>query len=75
MNKQRRKKLEQLKEQCETLMEKLEDILAEEEEYRENIPENLQSGRRCQIADDSCEALSSAVDSLQETISSIEGCI
>ena len=53
----------------------LEDLQAEEEEYRDSIPENMQESERYEKADEACDNLSSAVDSLEEAISSIEAAI
>ena len=46
-----------------------------QEEYRDNIPENMQESERYEKADEACDNLSSAVDSLEEVISSIEAAI
>ena len=42
MNKIRRKNLQAIIDQLEELKGSLEDLQAEEEEYRDNIPENMQ---------------------------------
>ena len=52
-----------------------EDTQAEEEEYRDNIPENMQESERYEKADEACDNLSEAVDNLEEVISSIEAAI
>ena len=44
MNRERRKALQAIVDQLETLQMQLEEIQTEEEEYRDNIPENFQSG-------------------------------
>ena len=75
MNKIRRKNLQAIIDRLEKLKGSLEDIQAEEEEYRDNIPENMQESERYEKADDACDNLSSAVDSLEEAISSIEAAI
>lgn len=41
MNKQRRKELEDLHDNLQNLLEKLETIMEEEEEYKDNLPENM----------------------------------
>lgn len=46
MNRERRKALQAIIDQLETLQTQLEEIQTEEEEYRDNIPENFQSGER-----------------------------
>jgi len=46
MNKIRRKKLQQILDQIEEMHSLLEEILEEEEEALDNIPENLQGSER-----------------------------
>ena len=46
MNKIRRKSLQSIIDQLEELKGSLEDLQAEEEEYRDNIPENMQESER-----------------------------
>ena len=75
MNKIRRKNLQAIIDQLEELKGGLEDLQAEEEEYRDNIPENMQERERYEKADEACDNLSSAVDSLEKVISSIEAAI
>lgn len=48
---------------------------SEEEEYRDNIPENFQSGERYERTEEICESLSDAVSSLEDATSSIEEAI
>lgn len=72
MNKTRRKALKALMDQLEDIKSSLEEIQSEEEDYRDNIPENLQGSERYEIADAACDNLSDAVSSLEDVISSIE---
>ena len=51
MNKVRRKALADLVEQFEVLKEELESLMEEEEEYRDNMPENLQGSELYEKAD------------------------
>ncbi len=66
MNKERRKALQAIIDQLETLQSQLEEIQTEEEEYRDNIPENFQSGERYEHIEEICESLSDAVSSLED---------
>ena len=75
MNKIRRKSLRDIIDQLEELKGSLEDLQAEEEEYRDNIPENMQSSERYELADAACDSLSDAVENLEEVINSIEAAI
>ena len=52
MNKIRRKSLQAIIDQLEELKGSLEDLQAEEEEYRDNIPENMQESERYEKADE-----------------------
>lgn len=58
-----------------TLQSQLEEIQTEEEECRDNIPENFQSGERYEHIEEICESLSDAVSSLEDATSSIEEAI
>ena len=75
MNRERRKALQAIVDQLETLQMQLEEIQTEEEEYRDNIPENFQSGERYEHFEVICESLSDAVSSLEDATSSIEEAI
>lgn len=72
MNKVRRKALDEVISKIEEAKELLENFQAEEEEYRDNMPENLQGSERYEAADAAVDNMSSAVDALDEAISSIE---
>lgn len=71
MNKARRKKIQDTADQLEVLKSTLEDLQGEEEEYRDNIPENLQGSERYEKADEACDTLSGAVDGLEDIITSL----
>lgn len=75
MNKLRRTNLEKVMRSIEDAMYELECIKEEEEEYRDNIPENLQGSERYERADEACDNLCSACDSLEEAISYIDDAI
>ena len=72
MNKVRRKALDEVISKIEEAKELLENLQAEEEEYRDNMPENLQGSERYEAADAAVDNMSSAVDALDGAISSIE---
>lgn len=67
MNALRRKRLAEILSSVEELKSELEDILSDEEEYRDNIPENLQGSTKYEVADKACDSIQSAIDSLDET--------
>lgn len=72
MNALRRKRLARISDQLEILKAELEDLLQDEEEARDNIPEGLQESPIYERADKACDDLQAAIDSLEETLSSIE---
>lgn len=72
MNKIRRKQLAAIMEKLEELKADLETLKEEEEDYRDNMPENLWGSERYEKADTACDNLDSAVDGLDEIISYIE---
>lgn len=72
MNKQRRRELQNIIDELNILRSKLEDIQNEEEEYRDNIPENMQSSEKYEIAEAACDSMSEAIDSIEEAINDIE---
>lgn len=51
----------------------IDDILDEEENYRDNIPENLQDGERYNKADRACDYLSSASSHIENILYALEG--
>lgn len=71
MNKIRRKNLQTIIDRLEGIKADLEEITYEEEEYRDNIPENLQSSEKYERADEACDNLNDAADTLNEVIDSI----
>ena len=68
MNNPRRKAIDEIYAKLESLKTDLEDLMAEEEEYRDNMPENLQGGERYEKAEEACDNLQSAIDSMDEVL-------
>ena len=64
MNKVRRKNLQSIIDRLEDIKADLEEITYEEEEYRDNIPENLQGSEKYERADEACDSLNDAADSI-----------
>lgn len=82
MNKPRRKQIQEvidklgsLQSEMEALIEEIEGIQSDEEEYRDNMPENLQGSERYERADAACDALESARDTLEESKDNIDDVI
>ena len=72
MNKARRKELQEVIEKINEAREELERIMNDEEEYRDNMPENLQSSEKYEKADDACCSMQDAIDQLEEAVTNIE---
>lgn len=72
MNKRRRTEIEKLIERLADLESDIDGLYSEEEEYRDNMPENLQGSERYEAADSACDALSSARDSIGEAASYLQ---
>lgn len=72
MNKVRRKELQELYDIISETKDRLEMLHDKEEEYKDNIPENLQSSERYERAEAAVDALGSAVSSLEEALDYIE---
>ena len=78
MNKQRRKELSELQERIQKLIEEaegiknaLEDIAEEEEDYRDNIPENLYGSERYEQSEEASENMEDAMSSLDDAIDAL----
>lgn len=72
MNKQRRKTLQELYDIIVEAKDNLEMVMGEEEEYRDNMPENLQGSERYEKASEACDNLDEAVSGLESVLECIE---
>lgn len=72
MNSPRRKELQRIIDDLTVLKADLEALMEEEEEYRDNMPENLQGSERYEKADEACDNLSDAIDRIEDAICGIE---
>ena len=72
MNKERRKELQKLYDIIADAKDNLDILRDEEEEYKENIPENLQGSQRYETAEAAVDAITFAVSSLEEALDQIE---
>lgn len=66
MNKQRRKVLEEIIEEMDVLLTKLEDVKTEEEEAYDNMPESFQEGERGERMQEAIDSMDSAYSGLEE---------
>lgn len=72
MNNTRRKEITSIIEQVEELKDKLENILADEDEYRDNMPENLWGSERYETSENASENLENVISSLGEAVEYLE---
>ena len=75
MNKARRCSIEKAVDNMDTIKQILEDILDEEQEYYENIPENLQCSERALSSQDAIEYILEAIENLDCAISGLTDAI
>ena len=68
MNKERRKHLENIAEQLESLKLELEEVKEQEDEAFENMPESLQESDRGQRMQEIIDILDNAFSSIEEAI-------
>ena len=71
MNEERRERLEIILNRLEDIQSDVNEILNDEEHYRDNIPEDLRESEQYEQSDAVCDDLSDAVDGLDDAVSSI----
>lgn len=79
MNKQRRAEIAKIttalndaRVALENWRDEIDTLKSEEEEYRDAMPENMQSGERYTTADAACDALQEAYDAVDEAVSALD---
>lgn len=72
MNKQRRKEIQTISNDLLPLMTSIEDLLVEEQDYFDNMPENLQSSEKAEISENAISYLEEALDNIRECIDNLE---
>ncbi len=72
MNKDRRKQIDEAIAHLEAAKELLTTAENEEQEYYDNMPENMQGGDKGQAAESAASYLSDAVSSIEDAIGSAE---
>lgn len=71
MNKQRRKEIQTISNDLIPLMTSIEDLLAEEQDYLDNMPENLQSSEKAEIAENAISCLEEASSNIQALLDNL----
>lgn len=72
MNKMRRKKISSIVSDLTRIQEEIESIRDDEQDYFDNMPENLQGSERGEIAESAIDALDAASGNLEEAIGNLE---
>tara|TARA_R110000796_G_scaffold94595_2_gene199500 strand:+ start:378 stop:611 length:234 start_codon:yes stop_codon:yes gene_type:complete len=72
MNKARRKKLDEIQSEITDLVGRLEEVLDDEQEARESVPENLEYTERTELMDEHLDAMQAQKDALEEAQSELE---
>ncbi len=72
MNKQRRKEIQTISNDLLSLMTSIEDLLAEEQDYFDNMPENLQSSEKAEISENAISNLEEALDNIRECVDNLD---
>ena len=68
MNKQRRQRIRDVRKEIETCKENLQKILDEEQDYYDNMPENLQCSMRGSGSEDAIDIMESCIEDLENII-------
>lgn len=68
MNSERRKAIKAAINDLERIRSDLKDCQTDEEDYKDNMPENLKEGEKGEAAQTAIDALDTACDSLQDAI-------
>ncbi|MBO0424501.1 MULTISPECIES: hypothetical protein [Enterococcus] len=72
MNRLRRARLQGVSDSISELIGTLQDIRDNEENYKENVPDNLYGSERYEKSEEAIDQISDAIDSLEEATESIE---
>ena len=72
MNKDRRERLRKAKRLLGDAKDIITDVLWEEDDSRDNMPENLQGSERYEQSENCSDAMESAIDSIDSAIESLE---
>ena len=68
MNKLRRQKIREVRKEIENCKESLQKILNEEQDYFDNIPENLQCSMRGTNSEDAIDVMENCIEDLEKVI-------
>ena len=72
MNKTRRKKLNDMAHKLAFIKDELQDVLFEEQDCFDSMPENLQGSMRGEESEEAIDTMESLIDTLDEVIDGLE---
>lgn len=75
MNNTRRKALNKIREQIEDIKMAIEELRDEEQEYLDNIPENLHGGEKYEKAINAVYEMDDAINNLDAVLENIENAV
>ena len=75
MNKQRRKWINELIEKVTALQDEIDEVLQEEQECFDNMPESLQGSERGESAEEAISNLEEALSCIDDCVSNLESAI
>ena len=71
MNKQRRQKIRYVRKEIENCKESLQKILDEEQDYFDNMPENLQGSMRGSDSENAIDTMENCIEDLENIINEL----
>ena len=71
MNKQRKQKIRDVRKEIENCKDNLQKILDEEQDYFDNMPENLQGSMRGSDSEEAIDIMESCIEDLENIISEL----
>lgn len=72
MNDTRRKAIKEVMDRLESIKDDLECLIEEEDEYRDNMPDNLRNSERYETSEMDSSYLSEALESVESAIGDLE---
>ena len=73
MNKQRRNEIKNLSQRLRQINSGLQKVLDDEQDYYDNIPENLQTSSRADDSEEAIDQLTEVIEEIEELIGTLSG--
>jgi chaperonin cofactor prefoldin len=72
MNNQRRKEIKKIIDRLDIIKNEIEQICNDEEDYHDNIPENLQDSDRAMSSEEAIDNLNEVLENIENAIDNLE---